>query len=338
MTIKDIAELANVSTATVSRVLNNKPDVNEDTRRRILELIESEKFTPRLVKSGRDTIGVFANFSESPLRIEYVSESLNGIVDVARDAGLNVSILSVDWLQAEPAMVRAKYRNGGFVGFVLMNPHSESELPNIMAADDIPHVVLGGRSKDERVNWVIVDNYGGTRRVVEHLLSLGHRRIGIVVFESNNRDHQERLEMYKTVLREHGHEVDPGLITYLDDGLGVSPLQMLRTQDPPTAILSTSYEQIFGLISSLSEAGLRVPEDISVAGFGDYRLARYFRPLITTVRVPAYDLGRAAGTGLLKVVRSSGKTGYRQVLETEFFARESTGPRQDAQAARRAAK
>ncbi len=324
LTIKDIAGLANVSTATVSRVLNDKPDVNDETRRRVLKLIESERFTPRLARTDRDTIGVFANFTDSPLRIEYVSEALNGIVDVARVAGLNVSIVPVDWVQTDSAMVRAKYRNGVFLGFILMNPHPESGMIDVVAKDEIPHVVLGGRFQDERVNWVIVDNYGGTRNVMEHLLALGHSRIGIVVSDSNNRDHQERLEMYKTVLQEHGHQADSELIMHLDNELGATPLQMLRTRNPPTAILSTSYEHTFGLICSLSEAGFRVPEDVSVAGFGDYRLARFFKPLITTVRVPAYDLGRAASTGLIKVTRTAAEVTYRQVLETEFFAREST--------------
>ncbi len=330
----DVARLAGVSRTTVSFVLNNVPSVHisETTRRRVLEAAKVLDYHPHAVARSlarRQTRTLGLVLCQSPDRISadaFLPEVIRGISAVASRQGFAVLLQPVEDVHAPNAyayLVSEKRIDG----IILSGPRSDDQQLLRLHAQGFP-IVLLGQLPGADFSFVDVDNVGGARMAVEHLIRLGHRCIGMITNAPlEYTAAQDRLTGYRQALEAHGLPFDRSLVAYGDfsEQSGEMAMRQLLTLDPrPTAVFVASDVVAFGAVSAIKAAGLRIPEDMAVVGFDDIPLARYIDPPLTTVRLPAATLGRKAAEVLLqRLADGGGRTSV--ILEAKLVVRESCG-------------
>jgi LacI family transcriptional regulator len=331
VTIRDVASRAGVSVATVSRVFNDSGPVHEETRRRIREAARELRYAPnsaaRSLSTRRtNTLGVLL----PDLHGEFFSEIIRGI-DLAaqrRHHHLIVSSSHNDRSEVEAAL---RAMRGRVDGLILMSPDVDAETLVAELPDALPVVLLNCAVRDPRFDGLEIDNAGGTRAMVEHLVACGHRRIAMIHGAPRNHDAAERRRGYRAALRAAGIEPRPEWEQAGDftDAAGhAAAVALLRLAPRPTAILAANDAMAVGALSAVREAGLRVPEDVAVVGFDDVPIARYVQPPLTTVRVNIGELGaRAAGTLLQALADGDAHRPRHVVLPTTLVVRDSCGCR-----------
>ena len=221
-------------------------------------------------------------------------------------------------------VVRSGYLDGVFVANLSLD---DGLIPRLLT-DGIPFVTIG-RHPDDRVNYVDIDNVGGARMAVEHLIRLGHKRIGTITGPLDMTPGQDRLEGFRDVLNAHRLPVTEGLVAegdFTEAGGRAAMVRILR--EAPTAVFAASDAMAIGAIKAIKSAGLRVPQDISVIGFDDVPPAVSIEPELTTVRQPIERLGQLAVETLINRIEKKAENGtatQRIVLPTELIVRESCG-------------
>lgn len=336
-TSADVATEAGVSRTTVSFVLNGRTDIKipDETRGRVLQAAERLGYHPhapaRQLAGGRSHILALV-LRQTPEQIAadaILAETLRGLATAARSQGFRVMVepLAPEGPEgpdgAYAALLRAQHADG----LIISGPRVDDPHLTALVRDGFP-IVLQGTLPGLDVASVDVDNLAGARVAVEHLLALGHRRIACItnaplVYTAAT----ERLEGYRRALRDAGIEIDPTLVATADFDApsGHAAMQRLLAQADFEAVFVASDVVALGAIGALREAGHRVPDDVSVVGFDDIPLAAYFDPPLTTIRLPAFELGQAAGRALLERIADPAAAG-RTLLMTELVVRASTAP------------
>jgi len=300
VTIREVAREAGVSVATVSRVLNASGPASAAVARRIRDVAARLDYAPNeaaraLIRSRTHTLGVLL----PDLHGEFFSELIRGIDQRARQAGyhLLISTFHSDPLEMEAALRAIR---GRVDGLLLMAPDVTTRaLLTGLSADRVT-VLLNppvGKGDGTPHDAVCVDNVGGARAMTRHLLSLGHNRIAIITGDSHNHDAQDRLRGYRAALRAARVPRDPALDVAGDftEASGFAAAQtLLRLEPRPDAIFAANDAMAVGALLALREAGVRVPEDIGLAGFDDVPMARYLTPALSSVHVAIDELGRRA--------------------------------------------
>jgi len=334
-TQRQIAEEVGVSRTTVSLVLNDVPDVriSPETRQRIVEVARRLNYYPdaaaRTLVSGRtQTVGfVLCQTHDRIFADAFLPEVLHGVGDAVQESGFHVLVHSVEDVTAPDAyvgLVREKQTDG----IILSGPRSDDRQLARLRAEGFPVVLLGQLSGSD-FPFVDVDNIGAAKQAVNHLLELGHRRIGMItnapLAYTAARD---RLTGYRQALEEAGLAYDQDLVCYGDfrEESGFRAMrQLLSLAEPPTAVFVASDLVAFGALVAIKEQGLRVPDDVSVVGFDDVRLAHYVDPPLTTIRLPAYELGYQAAMLLTQLIGAESVEAQEMLLQTELVVRESCG-------------
>lgn len=330
---EDVAALAGVSRTTVSFVLNDRPgaQISSATRDRVLAAAASLGYQPhasaRGLAAGRThTIGLVLRQSpEQVAEDALLAETLRGLSEAARAEGYRVLVEPIAPTDGPySGLIRSKSTDGLIMSGPRADDREIRNLSNSRAA-----VVIQGSLDGVDLPSVDVDNAEAARRAVEHLIGLGHRAIGIITNAPlAYTAAADRLAGYRAALAAASVPEPDGAIAEaaFDAASGRRAMAELLAASPQlTAVFVASDVVALGAIAAIREAGLRVPGDISVVGFDDIPLAAYFDPPLTTVHVPAYDLGRAAGTALLD--RINGRDGTaRTVLPTDLVIRSSTAP------------
>jgi LacI family transcriptional regulator len=333
-TSADVATEAGVSRTTVSFVLNGRTDVKipDDTRRRVLDAAERLGYHPhapaRQLAGGRSHILALV-LRQSPEQIAadaVLGETLRGLAAAARAKAFRVMVdpLPVDGPDASYAgLLRSQHADG----LIISGPRVDDQQLLELVRDGFP-IVLQGALPGLDVASVDVDNVAGARGAVEHLLALGHRRVALItnaplVYTAA----QERLEGYRQALAAFDVEFDDDLVesAEFDAPSGHAAMVRLLGRTTFAAAFVASDVVALGAIGALREAGRRVPDDVSVVGFDDIPLAAYFDPPLTTIRLPAFELGQAAGRALLDRIADPAAAG-RTLLPTELIVRGSTAP------------
>jgi LacI family transcriptional regulator len=331
VTIRDVASRAGVSVATVSRVFNDSGPVHEETRLRIREAARELRYAPnsaaRSLSTRRtNTLGVLL----PDLHGEFFSEIIRGI-DVAVQRRHYHLIVSSSHNARSEVEAALRAMRGRVDGLILMSPDVDAETLVAELPDGLPVVLLNCAVRDDRFDGLEIDNAGGTRAMVEHLVACGHRRIALIQGAPRNHDAAERRRGYRAALRAAGIErrpewEHPGDFTDAAGHAGAAAL--LRLTPRPTAILAANDAMAIGALSAVREAGLRVPEDVAVVGFDDVPIARYVHPPLTTVRVNISALGARAAETLLESLVDGGPHQPRHVvLPTALVVRGSCGCR-----------
>jgi DNA-binding LacI/PurR family transcriptional regulator len=301
-TIRTVASEAEVSIATVSRVLNNTGVVSEDVRHRVLEV------AGRLGYSGQrravTNYVALAYTGRSSLGSPYDVAVLEGMSKAVDEAGLDLAVtrLQADRRPGESAgqLLQRKGIRGAIVRTTSDTRHVCSEL----AAEGFPSIVVGDCFKDEpSVSYVYADSRPSSYQAVEHLISLGHRRIAIAISHVPDNDHHDRLFGYEQALKDHGIEVDPKLVHRVW-AMRPNGAQVIRTlmslPDRPTAIFIADPLVAVGAMNQAHEMGVRIPDDVSIVGFDDTDTRNNVYPKMSAICQDARQLGYEAMSALVQ--------------------------------------
>lgn len=324
--ISDVAERAQVSPMTVSRVMNGAPGVRESTREVVLKAIADLGYAPNaaarsLARSGAGRLGLlYSNPSAG-----YLSEFLLGALEGAHRAGAQLTIEKCD---ADPDSERAAIRrlaSAGVGGVVVPPPHGESEAAlDEIAALGLNVVVVAAGRPNPRAAGVRVDDRAAAAEMTRHLLDLGHRRIGFIKGAANQRASAERLAGFQGELAAAGVEglIEAGDFTYRS---GFEATERLLSGDtPPTAVFASNDEMAVAAIAAAHRRGLDVPGQISIVGFDDTPMATTVWPALTTMRQPIAAMAEAAIQVLVRP--RTGEAVADQVCAHALIVRESSGP------------
>ncbi|MFP7721658.1 LacI family DNA-binding transcriptional regulator [Lysobacter sp. A3-1-A15] len=304
VTIKDVARAADVSVATVSRALNGSGNVAVAVRERVCAAAQALRYTPhpaaRSLSSRRTrTLGVVL----PELEDGFLSELLRGINEATREQGLHLLVSShLPDARAQSDALRAM--RGRVDGVLLMAPAADAAAACTDGLADTPTVAINTSVPGEGVAALCTDNRAGAMAMVRHLVGRGHRRIAFIAGPDGHFDADGRLRGYREGLAIHApgvaHQVVAG--DFSEAAGSRAGRLLLASPDRPHAVFAANDLMALGCLSAFLQAGLRVPGDIALAGFGDMPAARYVDPALTTVQVAPGDLGRRAVSRLLAQV------------------------------------
>ncbi|RVV96514.1 LacI family transcriptional regulator [Mesobaculum littorinae] len=322
--IKDVARIAGVSTATVSRTLSTPDIVSEETRKAVLAAVDqtgySVNLSARHLRQQR-TGGILALAPN--LANPFFSEILSGISDVLRDAGLNL-IVGDTSINSDARMRLVDYANRARCdGLIVLDGSLD---PGVFTRSQCPPVVqacewIAGLSAPR----VFADNEAGAELVVDHLAGLGHTRIGHVTGPPSNSLTRSREAGFQRGLARHG--LAPDVVIRGDFSLAsgqAAAERLCAMSDRPTAIFCDNDEMACGLMGALRRSGLRVPDDLSVVGFDDIELSRHLTPTLTTLHQPRKAIGLHAARILLRLIDGHDVPEDTR-LSVSLEVRESTG-------------
>lgn len=324
VTIKDVAKLANVAVSTASCAINGKGKVSEETRKRILKAAEELDYRPngfaRDLKSnsGTGVICMFVNDLGGP----FYSEVLRGIQEVVLCNNYNL-------IACTPSMTEKYLAERRVDGAIILSPNISDELLLRVAGPRFPIVVMDREIECKYIHNVLINNTNGAYMATKHLIELGHSRIAYISGPFVSYDNMKRLEGYKLALAEKGIPFDQSLVVQgrftEEGGFGAAKLLQLNSnsiKNKIDAIFCGNDEMAIGAINALNESGIRVPEDISVVGYDDIRLASYIKPALTTVSHNQYEWGTMAANLIFNGFNEESK-GERVVLPAELVVRDS---------------
>ncbi|VAW31523.1 hypothetical protein MNBD_CHLOROFLEXI01-4299 [hydrothermal vent metagenome] len=326
VSIKDIAQKANVSPSTVSRALNNHPRISDDTKKQIHALAKEMGYVPSgiaraLVGKRSATIGVaIADFLDP-----FYSDIIAGIEDIAVANNYHIFVSSFYRdKQRERTLLNAFYERR-LAGIIVAGSVMDNEYLSFPHRKLMPAVLINCPRHPFSVS---ADKSLGARLAVEHLIDLGHRRIAHVRHAHDYETAQLRLTSYKETLKQHGIPLDDRYIVAGDERFtgGVRAVdQLLALPEPPTAVFCFNDMTAIGVINALLKKGIDVPNDISVVGFDDLDIASFYHPALTTVHQPTYQIGRESAKMLSAIIEGN-KNIEAQLIEPKLIVRESTAP------------
>lgn len=329
LTISDIAQMAGVSKTTVSRVLNERPDVDADTRARIKALLVETGFSrspvaTALAGGAVRSIGVvFPHVSTS-----WTSEILLGIGETARQAGFDLMLWTVGHTGFSGNRLLTYLHSGLIAGAVVVLPHDSqgSELEEVVR-EGFPLVAVDYGGSVTNVPVIQVENRAGLELAMAHLLDLGHRRIAFLKGNPAYGCSQDRLEGYTASLAAYGIAADPKLIVdgdFSEEKGFEATSALMRRERPPTAIVAGNDLSAIGALRAVKSLGLSVPGDVSIVGFDDIPGARHTDPPLTTVHQPMQAMGKMAASMIIDFLTGKRKKLASVELPTELIVRQST--------------
>jgi LacI family transcriptional regulator len=330
-TIREVASAAGVSIATVSRVLNGRPDVAPATREAVLRAVRDQRFSTnrsaRALSGGRTgLVGVTLPLVEAA----YFANILAGAAEALHEQSMHVVLSPTLHLHDRAMTLLERLIHGTTDGAVLMLPEETNEELKALQRLGYPFVVVDPREPlDEGVPAVSAANAFGGRAATEHLLSLGHRRIGAITGIGEWLASTERLTGYRAALASAGVLAHRDLVVESDwtiEGGEAAAVTLLRLPEPPTAIFAFNDNMAVGTLRAARALGVRVPENLSVVGFDDSEESAIVTPALTTVRQPLAEMGRMAVSLLLRLLENQRVEGLNVELQTRLVVRDSTAP------------
>jgi LacI family transcriptional regulator len=333
-TIRDIADLAGVSIATVSRVLNDRPDVARETRETVLQVVREQGFSTnrgaRGLSSGRTgMIGLTL-----PLVADaYFGPMLSGAAEALYESDMRIVLAPTLHEHDREVSLLERLMRGTTDGAILMLPEESAEELLTLQRQGFPFVVVDPREPPpEGIACVAAMHASGAKQATEHLLALGHRRIGAIAGMQGWYATEERLAGFRAALSGAGILLDPELVVYSDWRIPrgtEAARELLSLPDPPTAIFGFNDNVAIGALHAARERGLSVPDDLSVVGFDDTEQSLIVTPRLTSVSQPLAELGRMGVSLLIRILEGQRVDALRIELATRLIVRESTAPPHD---------
>jgi LacI family transcriptional regulator len=322
-TIRDVAKAADVSVATVSRVLNSSDAVTQETRQRVEAAATSLDYVPHsgarsLSTQRTDTIGVIL----PDLHGEYFSELIRGIDVATRARGLHLLLSHSHGDPAEAATVLRAMRSR-VDAMVVMSLYADEEVLSAALGGRTPLVMMGGDASGTHPRFAI-DNHAGAFAMTAHLIAQGRTRIAFIAGPSGNTEAAQRLAGYRDALAANGLAAEQVVQGDFGEESGRAAVRRLLAGSRPDAIFAANDMMAIGCLQALRDADVRVPEDIALAGFDDIPIARFVDPPLTTVGVPIAELGRQAVECCVAIL-ATGEPGRSRTFTPELVVRASTG-------------
>ena len=326
-TIKDVAKRARVSIASVSRTLNHADTVAPEIRERVLRAARSLRYTPHavarsLISRRTQTVGLVL----PDMHGGYFSELIRGVDGAARARGLHLLVSSS---RGDPAEVIEALRsmNGRVDGLLVMSPHLGGEGLGEALPVGLPTVLMNSRVPADTLAAFVVDDFGGARAMTAHLAGCGYRRIAHIRGQDSHFESGERLRGYQAALASAGGLPELVLDGDFSEESGYrAGRELAARHERPEAVFAANDTMAIGCLFALTEAGIRVPDDIALAGFDDIPVARYVSPPLTTVRADIAGMGQRALERLVGVIAApESEDGTLQTLPVELVIRASCG-------------
>jgi LacI family transcriptional regulator len=334
LTLEEIAKLAGVSRSTVSRVINDQPNVRTPVRERVWHVIRETGYQPHaaarsLVTRRTRIVGVIIPEAVTKLFTDpFFPYLLCGITQTCNSQGYHLMLSLFNGPAGPEEMYRRVVGGGHLDGVVVASTRVDDPLIGRLLDDNLPFVMVG-RYPDERVRYVDIDNVAAARMAVDHLARLGHRRIGTVTGPLKTPSAADRLEGYRQAMETHRLPVDEALIVEGDftEASGMAAARRLLSL-PVTAIFAASDIMALGALKVIRESDLQVPQDVALVGFDDVPIATALQPALTTVRQPIEQMGSMAADLLLSLLQSppeGRQLAQKLILPTKLIVRESCG-------------
>jgi LacI family transcriptional regulator len=329
--VRAIAKQLNLSPATVSRVLNNHPDVDEATRERVLARINEVGYVPQF---GRRLTNVIAlAYPDEPVRNEYGSFEpalLSGIMRGLGEHQFDLKLVSIRRDKSPDESYTQFFMRKGIRGVVLRCFRHNRSMITSIAEERFPSIVIAERFDEPQVNFLRADSYPSSRRAVEHLIGLGHRRIGLAMHNVPDSDHADRRRGYADALDAAGLAFDPSLVMELPSGFSAGEQvldAMLGLPEPVTAIFATNPMTTLGIMRRAQERGILVPRDLSLVGVDDSDVRLHVWPRLTAVTQDASALGLEAAHWLTSMISKGDRDAVcRRTIATTFEVNGTTCP------------
>ena len=333
ITIKDVAKRCNMSISTISKVFNDYPDISRETRAQVLKVAREMGYQPnalaRALKTNRSyNLGVlFVDDSVSGLTHPFFASVLNAFKAEAEQHGYDVTFINHKIGASDMTFLEhCRYRNVDGVCLACVDFYSDEVLA--LVNSDIPSVMVDHLFSDHPC--VLSDNLAGVRLLVEHAASLGHRRIAYIHGQRNSSVTEKRIAAFRQAMEVLSLRLPEGYVLegrYDDVDTAKRCVQtLLERPDRPTCVLLPDDASYFGALEAAQERGLRVPEDISFAGFDGIRLTQSLHPRLTTVRQDAETMGRQAALRLIEwVERPDAPHAGVEMIPVKLLAGETVG-------------
>jgi DNA-binding LacI/PurR family transcriptional regulator len=328
MTIVDIAAASGVSVSTVSRILNDKPDVAEETRQRVLQVIAQHRFAPQSawqqIKAGRSrviTLHYPQDFNQPSQDI------ITGAAVACQEAGYALNLIAAPLTNAE---LLALYDRGHADGVILMEILTHDPRVDLLRDHGLPFVMIGRCADQDGLSYVDIDIHAGVAQTVEHLHHLGHRRVGLVTLTPVRAGKEYAyttwaVQGYEEACRRHGlsplwHASDP------DADVEASVLAWLTEHPEVTALVTPQEAEAAGLLRAVQARRLRIPQDISIIGVMPDAMAELASPPVTTISFPSREMGGQAARTLVDMLAGNATSPVQLLLCAEICVRGSSGP------------
>lgn len=327
-TMRDVARRAGVSPATVSRVLNNTHYISDDTRERVLQVVNELNYfknihARRLATGKSDLFGLVISDIENP----FFPEVIRGFQIAAWDCGFDVLLLNTEYDPQRTQSIVRKLVESDVRGVAIMTSSIDNTATRELTEAEIGIVFSNLCSADKLISNIRVDYGKGIDQAIEHVARLGHRRAGVIAGPEGNRTATTILQALVSGLTRRGMKPFPVTHSNYRVDAGASAVRdILVARDVPTVIFCGSDLIAMGAMSALEEAGVRVPDDISVVGIDNIAFATLARPPLTTIDVPREKLGRTAFHALEKILQLKRHKGAEYTLDTQLLVRRSTAP------------
>jgi LacI family transcriptional regulator len=334
--IKDIAKRAGVSVSTVSRAMNNYPDVGIKTREKIFKIAEELKYFPNavarsLVQKKTHTIGVFfGNNMNSGFDHPFFLDIISALREVFGNAGYDLLVFTNKNKERATYTTLCKERSvDGVVLLLTGEGKKRNEQMVELQESGIPCIAIDIPLKGERCTFVESDNYQGTKTAINYLLDLGHKKIAFIGGDEISKTSYDRLRGYQDALMENQVGINPGLIQlgyFSPEMAREATLKIMKARPSTTAFFVVSDEMAIATIKALKEQNYRVPEDISVIGFDDIKESEHCDPPLSTVRQNKEEMGSQAAKMLMEIIDNEKVDLKPKTLSCELVIRKSTMP------------
>lgn len=330
-TIKDVALKAGVSTATVSRVISGREKVSQTLIEQVNEAIEELQYRPsRVARNLRvrkaNTVGLLVSDIQNP----FFTSIMRGIQDTLLAKGYVLLAANSDEDEDQERIHIETLLAEEVAGIILAPASTSARIYADLIEQGVGLVIIDRIPDRLKVDSVLVDNTAGARSAVEHLISLGHRRIGIIAGREHVSTATLRQEGYRFALQDAGLPYDPELVStgdFRQEGGYQAMNALLNLAEPPTAVFSSNNVMTLGALQAIHEKCLKIPEEIALVSFDDMPWAASLQPPLSAVAQPTYEIGTTAARLLLERVNDPERSTRRVILESELIVRGSTvGP------------
>jgi LacI family transcriptional regulator len=318
--LKEIADELGVSIATVSRALNDSPEVRQSTKDRVVDYAQKTGYQGRSPSRRSTLVGVvgeFADFNSLPVD-HFFSRVMDAIFRRLESFGYHPVLLMPGRLQVEFARSGVVQVLRDLCGVIWITAEYTASVDKMIKAHDLQCVAINHRSDNVDQYLIQSDNYNATKTVVEYLLGRGHRAIGFVGGFFDLLDHRERMRGYVETMKANGITIAPHWIidditNFGEEGGAEAIHRLLAKSDPPTAAVLINDELAIGAYKGAREMGFSIPDDISFVGYDDFPIAPYLDPPLTSMRQDCRLMGRRAAETLLRLVNGSEMDGIQKV-------------------------
>jgi DNA-binding LacI/PurR family transcriptional regulator len=331
--IRSVANEAGVSIATVSRVLNNHASVGHDVRSKVVAAANRQGYAPSVGKRATAYLA-FVYTGPSSFSSPYDAMLMAGISEAMDETEFDLAVLNPQRDKKPSESYSQFFLRKGVRGVIIRTTAGTRDVCHAIAAEGFPSIVIGSRFEQPGINYVYGDSLPTSKQAVEHLISLGHTRIGMALSLVEDSDHADRLEGYRQALAGAGIKPDPGLMYRVPaqrpDGSQLIK-RILSGPSPPTALFITDPAIVIGTVNQSHRMGVKIPDELSIIGFDDGDDRNDVYPQLTAVCQDAAQLGNESFAALVQIIEAAGgdKVSVRQAVPTWLEVHDTTAPPPD---------